>query len=210
MATRGERGTAGAPPLCSIDELPRVREAELREAARIVSFDAIHFLDYEDQQLANADGDGVRRKLVTLIRQHRPAVVVTFDPEGANRHPDHLAISRYTSDAIGAAADPRWFPQCGSPHTVARLLWTPPLWPWDVTAPDLIARAGVDFVVDTSGWWQQRRDALAAHRTQRAGIDRLFLGRADLERILSVEVFRQAFGPTLMYRPVHDVFDGME
>jgi len=38
MATRVERGTCGTPPLSSVDDLPRVRERELRDAVeRILS-----------------------------------------------------------------------------------------------------------------------------------------------------------------------------
>src|SRR5205814_7711571 len=140
-------------------------------------------------------------KLVTIIRRFRPAVAVTFDPEGANRHPDHLAIGRFTADAVAAAADMRWHPEAAGPHLVSRLLWTPRVFPWDAAAPDLADRPSVDFVIDTSRYWRRRADALAAHRTQRQGIDKLFLGRPDLEQILSVEVFRHAWGPPLPQRP---------
>ena len=210
MATRGERGTTGTPPLCSVEELPRVREAELREAARAAGFTDLVQLDYVDQQLPQVDGDEIRKALVARLRQLRPQVVVTFDPEGANRHPDHLAISRFTSDAIAAAADPRWYPGDGEPHAVSRLLWTPRVMPWEVAAPDLAHRPGVDFVLDTSRWWRQRAEALRAHSTQRAGIAKLFLNRRDLQQILSVEVFRQAWGPALRSRPAIDVFEGID
>ena len=35
-ATRGQRGSAGDPPLTTVEELPRVRERELRTAAEIM------------------------------------------------------------------------------------------------------------------------------------------------------------------------------
>jgi hypothetical protein len=41
-ATRGERGTCGTPPLCSIEELPHVREGELRAAARMAAFNRLN------------------------------------------------------------------------------------------------------------------------------------------------------------------------
>ena len=209
MATRGERGTCGTPPLCSIEELPRVRERELRDAVRIAGFAGLEFLDYEDQKLSDAPGDEIRRQLVTIFRRERPAIIGTFDPDGGNRHPDHMAISRFTSDAIAAAADARWYPDAGAPHTVARLIWTPAIRPWDAPGADLAGRPGVDFVIDTSRYWRRRADALAAHRTQREGIDRLFLKHDDVERILSLEVFRHAWGPPLPAAPAEDLFDGM-
>ena len=204
-ATRGERGTTGG--LCSIEELPGVREQELREAAAILRFDELEILPYEDKELPNAPPDEIRRALVATLRRERPDVVVTFDPNGINLHADHLAISRFATDALAAAADPRWFPELGPPHRVTRLLWTPPVMPWD--DGEFAPRPGVDFLIDTSRCWQQRARALAAHRTQRAILEKLYLKRPDVEQLLSIDVLRQAWGPALGDRPERDVFAGM-
>src|SRR5262245_49262100 len=85
-ATRGERGKTGDPPLCRPEEVGPFREMELRAVADIVGFDALHILDYKDQELPQAPPDEMRRTLVELIRHHRPAVVLTFDPNGFNVH----------------------------------------------------------------------------------------------------------------------------
>src|SRR5262249_32940886 len=119
-ATRGGLGATGG--LCSKEELPQIREQELKEAARVLNFDAFEILSYNDKELATAQPDEIRRPLVATLRRERPAVVVTFDPNGFNLHADHVAISRFTSDAIGVASDPRWFPELGVPHSVKRLL----------------------------------------------------------------------------------------
>ena len=49
-----------------------------------------------------ASSDKIRRELVTAIRRHRPHVVITFDPDGVNLHPDHVAISQFTTAAMVA------------------------------------------------------------------------------------------------------------
>jgi LmbE family N-acetylglucosaminyl deacetylase len=205
-ATRGERGTTG--DLCSVDELPRVREQELREAVRILQFDELHLLPYQDKQLASAPPDEIRRTLVTIVRRERPPVVVTFDPNGFNLHTDHLAISRFTSDAVSAAADPRWSPDLGPSHAVRRLLWIPTLEPWQ--DDDFTSLPGVDFLIDTAKWWQHRARALAAHRTQHVLLNKLYLQRPDVERILGFDVLRHAWGPPLARRPADDLFVGCE
>jgi LmbE family N-acetylglucosaminyl deacetylase len=130
-ATRGERGKAGDPPVCTPDELPAVREQELRQAVQIAGLDELHILDYRDRGLPDAPPDEIRRTLVGHIRRVRPSIVFTFDPNGFNVHPDHVAISRFVSDAIAAAGDPRWCVEAGEPHVVPRLLWTPPIPPWE-------------------------------------------------------------------------------
>jgi LmbE family N-acetylglucosaminyl deacetylase len=209
-ATRGDAGRAGEPALCSRDDLPAVREAELREAARIAGIAHVIVLDYRDKHLAAAPPDKIRRELVEAIRSHRPQVVVTFDPNGANLHADHVAISRFASDAIAAAEDPRWYPDIGPAHRVQRLLWVPPVMPWDAPkSPDLDVEPGIDFLIDTSKYKEVKAAALRAHRTQHVSINRHFFELPDVDRILSQEAFRQAFGPALSKRPATDLFESL-
>src|SRR5947209_2875050 len=61
--TRGERGATA--DLCTIEQLPQVREAELRDSMRILGLDAadVRFLPYEDQKLAQVPLDEVRREI---------------------------------------------------------------------------------------------------------------------------------------------------
>jgi N-acetylglucosamine malate deacetylase 2 len=209
-ATLGERGKRGDPPVCAEDEIAACRERELREAARIIGFDELHLLGYRDRELADAPVDEMREKLVRLLRRLRPEIVVTFDPQGFNLHPDHVAISRFTSDAIAVASDPRWLPDAGAPHIVRRLLWTPPVPPWEYALHDRLEEvAGADFAIDVSACRERRIAALRAHRTQHLSIDKYFFSQPDLGRILATEVWRQGFGPALTERPARDLFDGL-
>jgi LmbE family N-acetylglucosaminyl deacetylase len=208
-ATLGQRGKSGEPPVCRPEDLATCREAELRQAAEIAGIRDLYLLGYTDRELADAPPPEVRRSLVTVIRRHRPTVVLTFDQNGFNLHPDHVAISRFTMDAVSVAADPRWEPDAGAAHRVARVLWTAPLPPWDASRrADLGSEPGIDFAIDVAAWKDRKAAALRAHRTQHLSIDRYFFSQPDIDRILSVEVFRQAWGPALSTRPVADVFDG--
>jgi LmbE family N-acetylglucosaminyl deacetylase len=205
-ATLGQRGKCGDPPVCRPDELEGVRERELRDAARIIGFNELHLLGYRDKELADAPPDRVRESLVRIIRSVRPAVVFTFDPNGFNVHPDHVAISRFTSDAIAAAADARWHPETGEPHRISRLLWTPTIPPWEAAGvADLASHPGADFVIDVAAYRDRRIGALRAHRTQHLSIDRYFFNQPNLDAILATEIWRQAFGPDIQ-RPSRDVF----
>ena len=223
-ATRGDAGRLGFqlavsksagfrwdPPLCSREALPARREGELRQAADILGISEVHVLDYRDKHLAEAPRARIREELVRCIRLHRPHVVVTFDPNGMNGHPDHVAIARFTMDAVAAAADPRWASETTSPHRVQRLLWTAPIHPWDVTrSSDLRREPGVDFVIDVAPYRNAKADALRSHRTQHVPIDRCFFSKADVNRILSIEIFRQAWGPALQSMPADDVLAGID
>jgi N-acetylglucosamine malate deacetylase 2 len=211
-ATRGEAGSAGLADVSGAPaDVAAAREAELREAARIIGIEHVHLLDYHDRALSEAKPHDIRRRLISLLREHHPDVVVTFDPNGFNAHPDHVAISRFTSDAIAAAADPRWLAKAGTAHQVKRLLWTPPLGPWDAArSKDLDAEPGIDFVIDISRWSLRKAEALRAHKTQHQSIDKHFFNHPDVEKILSIEAYRQAWGPPLSRRPVSDIFEGLD
>jgi LmbE family N-acetylglucosaminyl deacetylase len=207
-ATRGDKGKIGNPPVCTLEELPACRERELEQAVKIIGIDELHILAYRDKELLNAPPDEIRRALISIIRRERPLIVATFDPNGFNAHPDHVAIGR---DGVGGeAADPRWHPDTGDPHTVTRVIWTAPVAAWEVgTVERLDQKPGVDFVLDVSTWRDRRRAALRAHRSQNISIDRCFFNQADPDRNLDLEVWRHAWGPPLSQRPSNDLFEAI-
>jgi LmbE family N-acetylglucosaminyl deacetylase len=206
-ATLGEEGGAGDPPVCAREELPAVREAELHRAAEILGIASVDLLGYRDKQLAAAPHAEVREKLVRLIRRHRPQIVITFDPNGSNAHTDHVAVSRFTSDAVQATADARFSPKAGAAHEVRRLLWTTPTPCWELALKERPEEEpGVDFLIDVSHWWRRKEAALRAHRSQIKNTARHFFDPPDAERRLSVEAFRLAWGPRPDGPPADDIW----
>ncbi|MGH2532445.1 MAG: PIG-L deacetylase family protein [Thermomicrobiales bacterium] len=123
-ATRGERGWFGAPDeYPGMDELGRIREKELRAAAEVLGIGRVDLLDYVDGDLDQADHDEAVGRIVRLLREVRPQVVVTFAPDGGYGHPDHIAISQFATAATVVAADPCYRPDLGEPHRVAKLYY---------------------------------------------------------------------------------------
>ncbi len=116
-ATRGEAGEA-PPGLNGFASVGEMREDELRRAALVLGLKAVRFLGYRDsgmpgspdnhhpQALAMASLNGVAQQVAGYIREIRPQVVITFDPIGGYRHPDHIAIHRATVEAFNMAGDP--------------------------------------------------------------------------------------------------------
>jgi LmbE family N-acetylglucosaminyl deacetylase len=104
-ATRGERGrfgdTAEKPPP---DVVGRAREAELRAAAGVLGLREVSFLDYLDADLDKVNAADATQKIAGHIARVQPHVVITFGPEGAYGHTDHIAISQLTTAAVVAAA----------------------------------------------------------------------------------------------------------
>jgi LmbE family N-acetylglucosaminyl deacetylase len=134
-ATRGEVGEIADPALATPENLGQVREGEMQAAAEVLGLNKLWFLDYRDSGMAGtAENDDARAfvqvgsaevvgKLVAIIRQFRPQVIVTFDENGAYGHPDHIAIYRHTTSAFHAAADAVQYPELGPAHAVAKLYY---------------------------------------------------------------------------------------
>ena len=124
-ATRGERGWRGDPaddP--GLEAFGRLREAELRAAAQALSLREVNFLNYIDGDFDQADPAGAIGQIVGHLRRVRPHVVVTFGPEGAYGHPDHIAVCQFTTAAVLAAGDPGYRPDLPHPpHAVSKLYY---------------------------------------------------------------------------------------
>jgi len=110
-ATRGEAGQISDPSLATPETLGEVRERELRCACEVLGVKELFFLDYLDGTLEEIDAEEAVGKLVYLIRLKRPQVLVTFGPDGAYGHPDHIAVHRWTTQAFSDAANPQRYPE---------------------------------------------------------------------------------------------------
>lgn len=134
-ATRGEVGEISDARLATPDTLGYVRELELRSAMAQIGLADVRFLPYRDSGMAgtpeNDDprclhaqaADTVVGQLVYLMREVKPHVVFTWDPNGGYGHPDHIAVHRHTLAAFDQAGDPSQFPDSGEPWTPKRLYW---------------------------------------------------------------------------------------
>jgi LmbE family N-acetylglucosaminyl deacetylase len=124
-ATRGERGWFGSPEeYPGAEALGKIREAELLAAATVLGLRLVEFLDYLDGDLDQTPPAEAVAKIVGHLRRVKPDVVVTFGPDGAYGHPDHIAICQFTTAAIVEAASPdapchRDLP----PHRVSKLYY---------------------------------------------------------------------------------------
>jgi LmbE family N-acetylglucosaminyl deacetylase len=98
-ATPGEHGTSD-PALWPPERLAPLRRDELAESLAAVGVHEHHLLDFEDGGCESRDGSGIIADFITNIE---PDLIVTFGPDGMTGHPDHRAVSRWTTEAWSAA-----------------------------------------------------------------------------------------------------------
>jgi LmbE family N-acetylglucosaminyl deacetylase len=124
-ATRGERGWFGPEEQNPGPErLGPIRTRELQNAVAELGIKGLHFLDYIDGEVDQANPAEAIAKIVTYVRNIRPQVVVTFPPDGNYGHPDHIAISQLTHAAIICAPDSSYKdPEHLPAHRVSKLYY---------------------------------------------------------------------------------------
>jgi LmbE family N-acetylglucosaminyl deacetylase len=118
-ATLGEAGQIANPNLELNEPLGVLRERELRNACARYGV-TLHLLGYTDGQTTIAPQLVAVYKIVRLLRELKPQVVMSFGPEGIYGHYDHLAVHRWATAAVELASDPGQWPEAGPPHEVAK------------------------------------------------------------------------------------------
>jgi LmbE family N-acetylglucosaminyl deacetylase len=68
-------------------------------------------LDYMDGTLQDVDPRELTGAIVRIIRSFKPQVVLTFGPDGAYGHPDHIAIGAATTRAFEQSGSAQHFPE---------------------------------------------------------------------------------------------------
>jgi len=184
-ATRGERGWFGdEKEYPGLEALGKIREAELLNAAQELGIREVNILDYIDGDLDQAHPAEAIAKIASHLKRIRPHVVITFDPNGAYGHPDHIAICQFTTAAVLAAADPN-HSNTFAPHSATKLYYM--AWPkgkfdaYESVFGELtmhinnVARRAtpwpdwaVTSVIDTAGYWHIVWKAVSCHKTQLA------------------------------------------
>jgi LmbE family N-acetylglucosaminyl deacetylase len=230
-ATRGERGWTGEPSdNPGLRALGEIRDRELLAATSVLTLKNVDILDYVDGDLDQAKPMEITAKLVGIIRRVRPDVVITFGPDGAFGHPDHMAISHFTTGALMCSADSTYVDEIGSNpgHRVAKLyhkIWT--------AEEDSVFQAAFGDVVmlvdgaerraigwpdwsisariDTADYWQICWQAISCHRSQlRVYNELLALPEEQHRKLAGNQGFARAFSLVNGGRAMElDLFDGI-
>jgi LmbE family N-acetylglucosaminyl deacetylase len=220
-ATRGERGRfgdQGEQP--EADVVGRTREAELRAAAEVLGVRDLTLLGYQDGALDAIDPIAAQHAIASHLCRVKPHVVITFGPDGAYGHPDHVAISQLTTSAIVRAA--------AMGHAVSKLYyvaWSASTWEEYqralrtlTTTVDGVARSTVAAPewtitarIDARDVWETAWRAVQCHRTQISMYRHLQELPPDRHRALwGVQEFCRAFSCVNGGRAREsDLFDGL-
>jgi mycothiol S-conjugate amidase len=180
------------------ENLAVIRMQELNASVAAIGYSQLYLLGYHDSGMpdtetnrrpdnfANAPMDEAVGRLVTIIREERPQVIVTYgDDSKFYPHPDHIRVHEISVVAFDAAGDPERFPDAGEPWQPAKMYYTgfsiarvkalheaylargeeSPYTSWFERGFEERADR-FTTLVDVSDFLHKRREALLAHRTQ--------------------------------------------
>ncbi len=213
--TDGAVGEIADPSLATPENLVEVRSRELDDSVRILNVSRSVRLGYRDSGMAGtadnqdprsfhqANFDDAASKVLAVMRQERPQVVVTYDENGGYGHPDHIRAHQIAVAAFDAAKSEPWAPGRLFYAVVPRSAFK--------RFGELMREAGIELpfnpergeqpppfgvdddrittTVDVSRFIPVKRDSLLAHRTQMGA--NMFMAR--LPEAVFGQLFRQEF-----------------
>jgi mycothiol S-conjugate amidase len=243
--TGGERGDVLNPAMdrpCVRENLAEIRRAEMAAAREILGVRQ-HFLGFVDSGLPPEgvplpDGcfavqplEKAAGRLVALIREFRPHVVVTYDETGGYPHPDHIKTHQVTTAAFDAAGDAGRVPGTGEPWQPLKLYYLGVLSrAWFQAMHDALTGRGIDSGMEAvlaelpegapaleittriacAEYFETRDRALLAHATQIDPAAGFMLHDRDVEReTWPVEDYHLARSHVDGTLPEDDLFAGL-
>jgi LmbE family N-acetylglucosaminyl deacetylase len=135
-STRGEVGSVDPELMKGYASVANLRWNELKCAAKVLGLADIIHLGYRDsgvssseqnkhpEALAMAPAEQVAARMVKIIRDLKPDVVLTHDAGGGYAHPDHASTHQAVIEAFYAAGDPLRYPEAGPPFKPAKLYFS--------------------------------------------------------------------------------------
>lgn len=183
-ATRGEAGSCGDPPRCTPEELPAVREAELRCACAALGIDPPRLLHYPDGELQKVDIEALSVDILAMASEVKPKVMLTFGPDGLSGHPDHVAIGRAAKRAHQRSQDIAALYTLAIPASTANQPGMARVQP--VPDEEITQRVNVSTV------WGVKRAAMDCHATQRASTPMLSAPEQEQRLFFGWEYFVRA------------------
>ncbi len=243
-ATKGEVGEMDPVYMEGFQSIADRRESELRCAAEKLRLAGVYFLGYRDSGMIGSTEnrhpealfaqpvEKVASEIADWMKRIEPQVVITFDPIGGYRHPDHIAIHKAAVKAFHLIREAgqgkggyRYQPVKLYYHTIQRgllkimvrimpILGKNPRKIGKNQDIDLVAITEVNYPTDAVINFRDvadvREDAAACHVSQGGGkTSGGILGRAR-KWLGSKEIYMRAYPKREKGEPVeNDLFEGL-
>src|SRR5215469_9799664 len=212
-------------------DVAQTRLAELRESCKHLGVTELETLGYHDsgmpdweyrrnpEAFCNVPLEAVVARIGGLIEKYRPAVVVTYDPDGAYQHPDHVHAARAAIGAVDATGIPAKLYLTAMRRSDWQKVWEAlraagaEVPDWEMSEEDdrimRESEARITTTVDIRSVLDRKRAALLTHASQIADSWFSKLPPEVGEAVFGKETFIRQLNRTGASVPETDLFAGL-
>jgi LmbE family N-acetylglucosaminyl deacetylase len=193
--------------------LGECRLKELEMACEVLGIDRLVTLGFRDGGLHETDQGLMISKIVPVILEERPDIIITFHPNGLSGHKDHIAATRVTKAAFFKAAEKNGYL---ATHQAKKLYYYTLSPPMATILRELypqkdyysVRKNNTTTIINVKPFVQQRLQALKCHQTQ-------FSMEKYVEDVITARFYREYFQryyPAPMPKEPRetDLFEGIE
>ena len=212
-------------------DVAQTRLAELRESCKHLGVTELELLGYHDsgmpeweyrhnpEAFCNVPLAEVTGRIGALIEKYRPAVLITYDPDGAYQHPDHVHAARAGIAAAQATGIPAKLYLTALRRSDWQQIWEAlraageDVGDWDISEEDAKAmretEARITTTVDISSVLDRKRTALLTHSSQIADSWFSKIPPEVAAAVFGKETFIRDFSKAQASVPETDLFAGL-
>lgn len=145
-------GGAGVPnSTMSREEIVNIRRDERLNAGKLLSVAEQVELGFPDAGQYTVEA--VVQRLVPILREHRPELVMTVDPwMPYEAHPDHIKTGHAVAQAMLFSGNQATQREVGEPYTVPQIAF--------------YASSHPNTYIDITPYWERKLSAILAHKSQ--------------------------------------------
>ncbi|HEX8931688.1 MAG TPA: PIG-L family deacetylase [Patescibacteria group bacterium] len=169
-------GSAGMNSSAKTHALTLIRKEELLASAKILGIKEVFFLNYKDGTLSNNLYHEVAEKVQKIVEELKPEVLITYESRGVSGHLDHIAVSFIITYVFEHSNVSELWYYCITQKRREAFK------DYFIYFPPGYAKEKIDKVVDVSGIWEQKLQAMHQHESQMHDVERILAGYKELPK----------------------------
>lgn len=197
--THGESGSLGISKNLSATELAKRRSQELKCAARKLGIQRLQIHNLSDKQLKYVPEQLGVDIVKDEIKHFKPDIVITYHENTISGHPDHLAVTKWTLNAVKSIQNPPGLFFFGLDQEQTSMITFRKLIP--------ISNSEVTHRINVENFISDKIAAIQCHKTQNAVWHQFEKMKTNYKNFAKWEVFIQKWPKPKVKLLKHDLFE---
>jgi LmbE family N-acetylglucosaminyl deacetylase len=197
--THGESGSLGISKDLSTAELANLRRQELKCAAKKLGVQHLQIHSLPDKQLSAMPEQKGIDIIEQKIKRFKPDIIITYHENTISGHPDHLAVTNWTLNAVKSLKNPPRLFFFGLDQEQTSMVTFRRLIP--------IRSSEVTHRINVKPYIEDKIAAIQCHKTQNAAWHQFEKMKTNFKTFAKWEVFVQKWPKPEDTRVKYDLFE---